>query len=225
MNNRGNALFLILIAVALFAALSYAITQSGRGGGNISKEQAVIAASQVTQFAASIRTVIQRMVLTGTPVQSICYNAGSAGSYLCAAPKAYRVFDPEGGGATIQCPTESQVDTNVYPAMHWRFRGILSADKGYYIKDIGTNTDVTGRDGFAQLIAVRLAVCQQINKGLGLDQTPATGSNFLYDGQSSETTYNVGVNVLDSNAGEPFACFDTEQNNMGYMYYHATIEQ
>src|SRR5690606_5024544 len=91
---RGNALFLILIAVALFAALSYAVTQSGRGGGTIDNETALINASQITQFPAAVRTAVTRMVLTGTAVSGLNFDAvGGTGTDVETA-----VFNPSGGG-------------------------------------------------------------------------------------------------------------------------------
>ena len=66
---RGNVLFLILIAVALFAALSYAVTQSTRSGsGDASGETNLISSAQLTQYPAGIRTSIVRMIIAGAQV-------------------------------------------------------------------------------------------------------------------------------------------------------------
>ena len=62
MQQRGNILFLILLAVVLFAALSYAVTSSTQGGGrNASAERMSLDASQIIGDVGRWRTAMARL--------------------------------------------------------------------------------------------------------------------------------------------------------------------
>lgn len=71
-SNRGNILFLILLAVVLFAALSYAVTSSMRGGGRSASEEKISTAfSEVMNVVSAHRIAIQRMILSGIRPENI----------------------------------------------------------------------------------------------------------------------------------------------------------
>lgn len=54
-----------MIAVALFAALSYAVTQSGRGGGDTKRETASLDAAQLIQNVGQLQQALQRLRIVG----------------------------------------------------------------------------------------------------------------------------------------------------------------
>ncbi len=61
----GNILFLILITVALFAGLSYVVTQSTRSGAGVSTEKAALCAAEVLNLTSSLRAHAQRLMAQG----------------------------------------------------------------------------------------------------------------------------------------------------------------
>lgn len=89
--------------MALFAALSYAVTQSGRGSGSIAREQATLDNAVAQQCIASVEQATMRLqVAGGCSLTEISYELPDGTNENPANPddKSCFVFDPEGAGAT-----------------------------------------------------------------------------------------------------------------------------
>ena len=67
--SNGNVLFLILAGIALFAALTYAVTQSGRGGANTDPETLKIQATEMIQQISEIQKKFDRFYTLGIAEQ------------------------------------------------------------------------------------------------------------------------------------------------------------
>lgn len=100
----GNVLFLILIAVALFAALSYAVTKSTSGGGNANSETRQLAVSEALNYVTAIRTAAQRMKISGVANASLCFNTAAWGhtdyNHAACSSNENQIYHGEGGGVS-----------------------------------------------------------------------------------------------------------------------------
>lgn len=221
---RGNVLFLILIAVALFAALSYAVTSSSRsGGGNANSETNLVNSAQITQYPAAVRTSIVRMIISGTSVEEIRFNRPSEFGTLDA--DTIGVFHPSGGGATSStAPKDVMLSGS---------QGVWNFNAEMEIPNIGTN-GAGGNDVIAFLPGLKQSVCSKINEQLGItgsivlsaDRSSDYGDRMYDDGSSDYIFPTADVNDIDAAglSGQPFGCF---QNGSGgeYVYYHVLVER
>lgn len=193
MNNHGNALFIILIAVALFAALSYAITQSGRGSGNTDRENARLLASQIMQELAKVDAAITRMRTTNgcmtaqidmdpKPNNDYQRNPNSpsvTGDFSCA------LYHASGGGVSS--------DPSVPAAYSDSSIGTWASDTHVRIGTIGGS----GNELVVISHPITDAVCNEINRMINASPAiPAISGNFdnfVYDGTLGTTGDNLST--------------------------------
>lgn len=200
----GNVLFLILIAVVLFAALAYAVTQSTRGaGGGAQGESALVEAAQVTQYPATIRVAVNRMVIAGAEITDLEFNPPSTFGSLSAP--AVGVFHPDGGGATYSTSKISSFDFEA----EWKY------NLGAEIQNVGTSSpgSLAGNDLVAFLMGVPRDVCLKINQEHGISADIPVAPNFNYISVALSNMDNAyalpaGETVIGSSANAALAPFD-----------------
>lgn len=218
----GNVLFLILIAVVLFAALSYAVTQSSRSGaGSAANETNSLNAAQITQYPASVRTATIRMMVNGTDVTELEFNPPATFGSLTST--AVGVFHPSGGGATyVSAPAD--VMANNLPGT-WYFNA------NFDIVEVGT-TGVNGNDLIAFLPGIKSAVCTRINEELGItgdvtdDFTDASYTANMDNAYTFPTTdqEDIGDAQATGLAKQPFGCM-IDSSNSSNIYFHVLSER
>ncbi len=157
---QGNVLFLILIAVALFAALSYAVTQSGRGGGNADKEKQEMKIAEFFQQEALIRTFVLRQYTLNKVDQvrfdDSAYNENGTvlNGSSTGTGRSVGIFNPIDGIHKIYPPIE--LAENLGSTFDWSLK---NAPLRFLGNEIGTTA------GDEVLVVWRLSkeVCEAIN--------------------------------------------------------------
>jgi hypothetical protein len=167
-SESGNVLFLILIAVALFAALSYVVTQSTRsGGGSTEREQNLLSSASMTQYPTALRTALVRMILGGAAVEDIAFN--EPGNFGTVSTNNL-VFHPQGGGAVYQEAPANLMATN--DAGAWLYSA------SFDVPGIGID-GAGGNDVIAFLPEISAGICRQANEELGLDIAACTAGALV----------------------------------------------
>ena len=229
-SEKGNVLFLILIAVALFAALSYAVTQSTRsGGGDASKETNLVNAAGLTQYPASIKTSITRMLVSsGVTPDDLLFDLPPYTSLTTAPLQARGVFYPGttsgGGGGATYSAAPANVMANNLPGT-WYFNGENQ------VVNIGTGgaLAVGNADIIAFLPGVSRSVCESIHQRLGLSTTivDLNAAALIVNASMDFADPNIdagGADITGANLdGQPQGCFQKPTGT--YVYYHVLVER
>ena len=190
-DQRGNVLFLILIGVVLFAALSFAFTHSTKTSiPGPQTEKADISATRIVEFTTSVQNAANRLMLINTvPITSLKFNnnifktkGGTAimGSMGTPSDPSLYVFHPKGGSITpisftgISFPCASCGSGSTSPGhsvLYWenvQENGTSVADPSILVHDLPND------------------ICLALNKKFGLVIIPTVNMNGIdYDGTTS----------------------------------------
>lgn len=207
----GGILFLLLVSVAIFAALAFAVSQSLRltGGAQtaLQSDRTTLDIASVMDFMHATRDAVQQMKLSGIDRSSLSFvHPGEAGYDI--APHTFKVFHPQGGGVTYIPVWSSLDDPAEATATEWDFLFNSVDNVG------GGNPEL-----LMTLIAVSQPLCEALNKNL-------VGNNAIPSAGDILGMFKDGTDLIDGGncagcSGKPALCVE----NSGLRAFYFVLDR
>jgi hypothetical protein len=190
---RGNIIFMVLIAVILIGALTAAIFSSGQSeSSNIDEETLVIKTTQVQSYAGELERGIQYIMQnSGISESDFRFaHADAPDDYgdITDTPEA-QLFSSSGGGALYRLPPSGINDGSV-----WEFYGHTA------VPAVGSDA----ADLIAVLPNVTEAFCTRVNSLAGQSAELDDTGTCLYSGDSER------FNAVDQFSSSPNSVDETD---------------
>lgn len=216
-HEKGNALFIILIAIGLLGAATAMFTRSSSTTDDTGDyEQTQITANRIMNDLNTVALGVQNLIMRGCSENSLSfwYDSNRDGNedgddlyYNADAPSDHscHVFHPSGAGVT---PTKPPAPYAKDDPLYYKGKYFFFAQTEW--KDNGDNC---GEDRCVDLIGglrdLSQSLCQQINTMLGIEGIP---SNTTWGGAQFDGTYESLYTLANepssaAAAGKPAACF------------------
>jgi hypothetical protein len=199
---RGNALIYVLIAIALFAALSMTLgrqTDTGEAS-SLSDERAELYATQLIAYAAQAKSSVDQMMFSGGKIETLDFTLPGAAGYDTgsALDKIKRVYHPDGGGLIAEnLPEEAAAYTGNDPEAGWymgRFNNVEWTKLGPGNTSGPGGTEAPFEDVILVAYGINEKICEKINEKVkgspAIPQMTATIRNVMID-----DAYHTGVNA------------------------------
>lgn len=111
----GNIFIIILVAILLFAALGYTFSRSmNKGTGNLTKQQAKIAAQEILNYARLVEGAVDRVRRNGCSESEIDFDNATVNGYSntnTPTDRSCSIFNDNGGKINYASPPTSFFDS------------------------------------------------------------------------------------------------------------------
>ena len=204
-NERGNVLFLILIGIGLFAALSFAVSNLAGSSASLTQDQQTFDLRLVLNHFAAVRTATQDLVLTGRCDEDELRfwhadrtNALDSDHYGDGSNTDCQIFDPAGGGVTyLTRPAGlNTAQPDEIFVISYRVDGVGESS--------ATAVDSTGQGVATDLIMglnVPLQTCLDVNQSVGVTNPGDAPPSFDMDAASFTSPSTGGRTFPSSSTG------------------------